>query len=165
MNSSHNGFVPTKQEDGAPHPDSLDSVTGEEHIPFSERLRKYRLFRKLSISELARRAGLAKSYVSMLESGKRMPGAKAAWRLAFALEVPGDDMLLFVLYGHEAKQTQAGRGISRQEYMQTIALSAVTGGPCIFESRFWGPNRGKRSLQSFTKRGFILRGPPFTRVR
>ncbi len=136
MNSSPDGFESKTEVPPSEPSDSLDSVTGEESIPFGERLRKYRLYRKLSISELARRAGIAKSYVSMLESGKRMPGAKAAWRLAGALNIPGEDVFMFVLYGHEAKQTQAGRGLSVQEYMQTIALNAVTGGPCFLERAF-----------------------------
>lgn len=42
----------------------------------------------LSLSELARRAGLAKSSLSQLESGQGNPGVETVWALATALGVP-----------------------------------------------------------------------------
>jgi transcriptional regulator with XRE-family HTH domain len=42
----------------------------------------------LSLTELARRAGLAKSTLSQLESGTGNPSVETLWALAVALEVP-----------------------------------------------------------------------------
>ena len=178
MNSSPDGsagFDPKKStpESKAPTPppeppDSLGNVTGIDEIPFAQRLKKYRLFRKLSISELARRAKVAKSYVSMLEAGKRLPGRKAAWHLAKALEIPAEDFFLFMMYAHKAKsteQSQGDKGVSHREYMQVAVLDAVLGGAGYSEKSFWGPNWGRRRLKAFTNQGLIPSGQPFTRGR
>ncbi len=54
---------------------------------FSAMLRELRRQRFLSISELARRAGISKSHISMLEAGTRRPGLKIIGRLVTALEL------------------------------------------------------------------------------
>ncbi len=51
-------------------------------------LRGRRLLAKLTQQELADRAGLERSYLSLLEAGKRMPGVEIVFRLATGLGVP-----------------------------------------------------------------------------
>jgi transcriptional regulator with XRE-family HTH domain len=51
-------------------------------------LRRERDRASLSLSELARRAGIAKSTLSQLESGTGNPSVETLWALAVALEVP-----------------------------------------------------------------------------
>lgn len=51
-------------------------------------LRRERERRDLSVSELARRAGVAKATVSQLENGGGNPSVETLWALASALEVP-----------------------------------------------------------------------------
>ena len=176
MNSSPNGFdsqkvapPPAKEPTPPPEPpDSLAAVTGTDEMPFAQRLNRYRLFRKLSISELARRAKITKSYLSMLEAGKRLPGRKAAWYLANALEIPGGDFFLFLLYAHKAKsteQSQGAKGVSHREYMQVACLNVVLGGASYAEKSFWGPNWTRRQLKAFTNQGLIPSGQPFTGMR
>ncbi|HEY2206424.1 MAG TPA: XRE family transcriptional regulator [Pseudonocardia sp.] len=54
----------------------------------SRSLRRERERVGLSLSELARRAGLAKSTLSQLEAGEGNPSVETLWALAVALEVP-----------------------------------------------------------------------------
>ena len=58
-----------------------------------ERLRALRLSQKLSLEEVASRAGLTASAVSRLESGARRLALEHLPRLASALGVPVDDLL------------------------------------------------------------------------
>lgn len=51
-------------------------------------LRRERERRDLSVSELARRAGVAKATVSQLENGGGNPSVETLWALATALDVP-----------------------------------------------------------------------------
>lgn len=51
-------------------------------------LRRERERRGLSLGELARRAGVAKSTLSQLEAGSGNPGLETLWALAVALDVP-----------------------------------------------------------------------------
>lgn len=51
-------------------------------------LRRERERHRLSITELARRAGIAKSTLSQLESGAGNPNVETLWALAVALDVP-----------------------------------------------------------------------------
>ncbi|MEV5509901.1 helix-turn-helix domain-containing protein [Streptomyces orinoci] len=52
------------------------------------RIRAERLRAGLSLSELAKRAGLAKSTLSQLESGTGNPSVETLWALGVALDVP-----------------------------------------------------------------------------
>jgi transcriptional regulator with XRE-family HTH domain len=55
---------------------------------FAAALRRERDLAGLSASELARRAGLAKSTLSQLEAGRGNPGIETLWALANALAIP-----------------------------------------------------------------------------
>ena len=167
MTSLPNGFVSPKQADGTPFPDSLESVTGVEPIPFGERLRRYRRYRNLSISALARTAKLAKSYISMMEAGKRFPGYKSARRLVAALGIPGCEIMLFMSYAHMARETApapSGGGLSVDEYLRVVALNTLTMGPCPLEKAMWTPKWGRKRIESFTPPG-IIAPAAFTRAR
>lgn len=56
-------------------------------------LRRERGRRDLSVSELARRAGVAKATVSQLENGGGNPSVETLWALASALEIPFADFV------------------------------------------------------------------------
>lgn len=51
-------------------------------------VRRERTRRELSLGELARRAGLAKSTLSQLEAGAGNPSVETLWAIAVVLEVP-----------------------------------------------------------------------------
>ena len=70
-------------------------------------VRTWRLQRKLSLNELARMAGVARAYLSEIETGKK-PGSVAAFqRIARALGVDIDDLVA-------TRQAAAGKiGLSR----------------------------------------------------
>ncbi len=56
-------------------------------------LRRERERRDLSVSELARRAGVAKATVSQLENGGGNPSVETLWALASALEITFADFV------------------------------------------------------------------------
>jgi len=49
---------------------------------------KYRIEKSLSLSELARRSGVAKSHLHGIEAGERMPTVEVICKIATALDVP-----------------------------------------------------------------------------
>ncbi|NUS94097.1 MAG: helix-turn-helix transcriptional regulator [Nocardia sp.] len=56
-------------------------------------LRRERVRAELSLTEVARRAGIAKSTLSQLESGTGNPSLETLWALCLALEVPFSRLL------------------------------------------------------------------------
>lgn len=56
--------------------------------PVARNLRRWRLTRQLTLSELADRAEVAKSTVSLIERGQGNPSIDTLWALASALGVP-----------------------------------------------------------------------------
>ncbi|MGW5383867.1 helix-turn-helix domain-containing protein [Nocardia sp. NPDC003963] len=56
-------------------------------------LRRERARAELSLTEVARRAGIAKSTLSQLESGTGNPSLETLWALCLALEVPFSQLL------------------------------------------------------------------------
>lgn len=63
--------------------DSLDPIDAVAHA-----LRRERTRAGLSLAELARQAGVAKSTLSQLEAGSGNPGLETLWALSVALDVP-----------------------------------------------------------------------------
>lgn len=57
-------------------------------LGIARRLKSARQSRGLSVSELARRATIAKSTVTQLEAGRGNPSVETIWALATALDVP-----------------------------------------------------------------------------
>jgi len=64
--------------------------------PFGDILKYYRKKNCLTLKQLSEKSGLAKSYLSMMENGKRKPGSKTSRKLALALEIPTYAMGTFI---------------------------------------------------------------------
>lgn len=62
-------------------------------VVFPKNLKRSRQKLKLSQAELAKRAEISVSYVSMLERGQRCPPLETLDRLALALDVPAVSLL------------------------------------------------------------------------
>ena len=59
-----------------------------------DRVKKFRLDRKMSLSELAAQAGVAKSYLSNLENNKQEnPSIKFLEKIAVVLNIPVDHLI------------------------------------------------------------------------
>lgn len=69
-------------------------------MDYGKAVRLARTARGLSQKGLAARSGLNTSYVSLIETGKRVPGPRAIGKLSKALGVPG---YLLALLGADAK--------------------------------------------------------------
>lgn len=54
---------------------------------FGERLRLERKKYKLSAQDLARLCGVSRSYITLIENGKRLPGRKVIPKIALALYI------------------------------------------------------------------------------
>lgn len=54
-------------------------------MTFGERLRAERKKRNLSAQDLARASEIARSYITLIENGKRLPGRKVIPKIAIAL--------------------------------------------------------------------------------
>lgn len=73
---------------------------------FGSTLRGFRERRFLSVSELARKAGVAKSHISMLESGQRRPGLKVLGKLITVLELIPEEQALLCREAMETTRSQ-----------------------------------------------------------
>ncbi|MBP2547639.1 DNA-binding XRE family transcriptional regulator [Neorhizobium galegae] len=58
------------------------------------RIRTYRTYRKLTVSELAEAAGISQPYLSEIESGKKTGSIDVLKRIAAALKVDLDDIVM-----------------------------------------------------------------------
>ncbi|RKE85725.1 helix-turn-helix transcriptional regulator [Rhizobium sp. AG855] len=58
------------------------------------RIRTYRTYRKLSVSDLAAAAGISQPYLSEIESGKKTGSVDVLKRIAVALKVDLDDIVV-----------------------------------------------------------------------
>lgn len=56
---------------------------------------KIRIEKGMSIRELAKRAGIAKSYMQRIEAGESSPSLEVMCRIAKALDVPITDLFSF----------------------------------------------------------------------
>jgi len=54
---------------------------------FGEHLRTARKKKELSAEELAKACGIARSYITLIENGKRLPSKKVIPKLSLALDV------------------------------------------------------------------------------
>lgn len=57
------------------------------------RIRTYRTYRKMSVSDLAEAAGISQPYLSEIESGKKTGSVDVLKRIAAALKVDLDDIV------------------------------------------------------------------------
>lgn len=94
------------QEDGFAEAVALHQMT------FPALLRHLREHQFMSMGELARQAGMAKSYISMLEAGKRRPGMRVLQNLAGALGLTDAGRRMFaeraLLASRRPKVSQGG---------------------------------------------------------
>lgn len=60
---------------------------------FGKNVRKYRIMRKLSQEELANRADLHRTQITLIESGKRCPRLDTIYKLATGLSIKPDKLL------------------------------------------------------------------------
>ncbi|MDD5326934.1 MAG: helix-turn-helix transcriptional regulator [Phycisphaerae bacterium] len=60
---------------------------------FGKNVRKYRIMRKLSQEELASRAELHRTQITLIESGKRCPRLDTIYKLASALQIKPEKLL------------------------------------------------------------------------
>ena len=60
---------------------------------FGKNVRKYRIMRKLSQEELANRAELHRTQITLIESGKRCPRLDTIYKLATALNIKPEGLL------------------------------------------------------------------------
>jgi transcriptional regulator with XRE-family HTH domain len=60
---------------------------------FGENVRKFRVMRKLSQEELANRAELHRTQITLIENGKRCPRLDTIYKLASALQVKPEKLL------------------------------------------------------------------------
>lgn len=58
------------------------------------RIRTYRNYRKMSVSDLAAAAGISQPYLSEIESGKKTGSVEVLKRIATALKVDLDDIVV-----------------------------------------------------------------------
>jgi len=58
------------------------------------RIRTYRNYRKMSVSDLAAAAGISQPYLSEIESGKKTGSVEVLKRIAAALKVDLDDIVV-----------------------------------------------------------------------
>jgi len=70
-----------------------DAAVTDHREAFAQMLRAKRRLRGLSLSELARAAGIAKSNLSRLESGDGNPSLETLWALAAALDIAVSDLI------------------------------------------------------------------------
>lgn len=72
-------------------------------MTLAEIIKKYRIENSLSMDELAKRAGLSKPYISMLEKNKNskngkpiIPSIRTYYKLAIAMNIPFENFLKLI---------------------------------------------------------------------
>jgi transcriptional regulator with XRE-family HTH domain len=95
-------------------------------------VRRERLRQELSLSELARLAGLSKGTLSQLESGSGNPGVETVWALSVALGVPFSQLVaparpsVHLIRAGEGFQTHADEA----DWTATLLASCAPQGRC-----------------------------------
>jgi transcriptional regulator with XRE-family HTH domain len=88
--------------------------------PIGQVVKAWRIASRLSGTELAARAGLPKAYISQVEHGKvHQPGDENLTRIASALEIPVEDIVLRHLpeaEGKSGKLTKRKRQITQRVF-------------------------------------------------
>ena len=69
--------------------------TAKENLMLPEALRLIRVFHDMKQQELARRLGLSKSYISELESGKKVPSMEVIQKYSGEFRIPASSILFF----------------------------------------------------------------------
>jgi transcriptional regulator with XRE-family HTH domain len=90
-------------------------------------LRRERARAGLSLTEVARRAGIAKSTLSQLESGSGNPSLETLWALAVALGVPFSQLV--DPPGQRVEVIRAGEGLVVYSEESDYQVSMLSSGP------------------------------------
>jgi transcriptional regulator with XRE-family HTH domain len=96
--------------------DSAASRAKELYTKIGERIRNVRKDKDLSLNELARRTGFAKSYLSQIENLKREPSISALSQIAHVLDVD----VLFLLSGETQDSGAQSFTIVKKEERKTV---------------------------------------------
>ncbi|MEV4048821.1 helix-turn-helix domain-containing protein [Streptomyces sp. NPDC049744] len=113
----------------------------------SAAVRSERLRRGLSLSGLARLAGVSKATVSQLEAGTGNPGVETVWALSVALGVPFSQLVtpprsaIRVLRANEGSPTHA----EESDYTATLLASCAPQARCDIYRICAEPGRARRS--------------------
>ena len=83
------------------HSDRTRRGRTERPLPLHRRITHRREGLKLTAYQLAERVGISPSYVSMIETGKKVPAEDVAMRIA---QVLGDDPELYGAWAHDARE-------------------------------------------------------------
>lgn len=94
-------------------------------MDYARAIRIGRAAKGISQKELADRSGLDPSYISLIESGRRTPGAAATEAIAANLGIP---LFLLILLGADDRELA---GISREQAgeISQALLDAIASGP------------------------------------
>ncbi|WP_079184971.1 helix-turn-helix domain-containing protein [Streptomyces uncialis] len=95
----------------------------------AEALRRERTRLEVSLSELAKRAGIAKSTLSQLESGSGNPSVETLWALSVALDVPFSRLVEPVRTTVQVIRAGEGPAVpsERADYVATLLSSSPPG--------------------------------------
>jgi transcriptional regulator with XRE-family HTH domain len=64
---------------------------------FGEHLRKERYKKRLTVEVVAKNCGISRSYITLIENGKRLPGKKVLPKIAIALGLEPSEVLNWYL--------------------------------------------------------------------
>jgi transcriptional regulator with XRE-family HTH domain len=123
----------------------------------------------LSLSELAKRAGVAKSTLSQLEAGSGNPSVETLWALATALDVPFNSLV--TAREPAVRLTRAGEGpvlaSGQANYVVRLVSSSPPGARrdvCLIhaepgEPKFSHPHQGNTDEHVIIVTGSAMAGP------
>lgn len=123
------------------------SMTESPLATIAAALRRERERVGVSLTELARRAGVAKSTLSQLEAGQGNPSVETLWALAVALGVPFSRLVETPV--PRVRVTRAGEGpVVRSERAEFVSRMLSAGAP-LTRSEIWllelGPGEVRRA--------------------
>ena len=93
---------------------ALQETVHSELLELGERIRDLRARHDWTFEELAKRAGLSKSYLSRLEEGERQPSIAALLSLAQAFGLPLSAMFPASVSGERCTVVRAGEALPRE---------------------------------------------------
>lgn len=73
-------------------------------------IRRLRKEKKLSQEVVSGLAGIARSHLAMIETGTKQPNFKTIWRIAYALEMPPHELVLYIEREAEKAEQSAQNG-------------------------------------------------------
>ncbi len=114
--------LPSEREHGSRHESKGDIVSGSDRLPMHRRIRVRREALGLSATELAERAGITPAYISVIESGARIPSEEVAVRLAQVLD---DDQELYLAWADARDVKDLPRYLQRMKKLLHLRSDPV----------------------------------------